>query len=247
MAGRINKYGLTRDIPAHVKLAVRRECGFGCVICGLAIAQYEHFDPPFKDAGAHDPAGIALLCGGCHDKKTHGFWSASKVAEARRDPITFKNGYARDALDLQSPFVLRIGSSSFEDVSTIVRTREGEYWFQIEEPEAETAPIRLSVVFFDRDGRPSLEIQENEWRCFTGQWDTQVKGKTITVRHGPGNIVLELVAEPRHGIHLTRLAMQKGDLGISVERNGRLTLTRAGGTTTFEEVQAMGADAIFVV
>ena len=247
MAGRINKYGLTDYIPAEVRRAVRRECGFGCVICGLAITQYEHFDPPFEEARAHHPAGIALLCGGCHDKKTRGFWSVSKVVEAHRSPITFKNGYARDAFDLRSPFVLRIGSSSFEDVSTIVRTHDGEYWFKIEEPEAKGAPIRLSVVFFDKSGHLSLEIQENEWRCFSGQWDTEAKDRTITVRRSPGDIVLEVVAEPPHGIHLTRLAMQKGDLGISVERNGRLTLTRAGGITTFEENLASGADAIFVV
>lgn len=247
MAGRINKYGLTDYIPAEVKRAVRRECGFGCVICGFAIAQYEHFDPPFEEAIAHHPAGIALLCGGCHDKKTRGFWSSSKVAEARRKPITFKNGYAHDTFDIQSPFVLRIGSSSFEDVSTIVRTNEGECWFQIEEPETENAPIQLSVVFFDKRGHLSLEIQRNEWRCFSGQWDTEAKNKTITVRCGPGDIVLELVAEPPHGIHLNRLAMQKGDLGISVERNGRLRLTRAGGITTFEENLAGGADAVFIV
>lgn len=247
MAGRINKYGLTDYIPAEVRQAIRRECGFGCVICGLAITQYEHFDPPFEEARVHHPAGIALLCGGCHDKKTRGFWSASKVAEARRNPITFKNGYARDFFDLRSPFVLRIGNSSFEDVSIIVRTHEGEHWFMIEEPEVEGAPIRLSVVFFDKNGHPSLEIQENEWRCFSDQWDVEIEGKRIIVRRGSGDIALELAAEPPRGIHLVRLAMQKGDLGISVERNGCLTLRRAGGVTTFEENLVSGADTVFVV
>ena len=246
MVGRVNKYGLTRDIPAEVKREVRRECGFGCVICGLAIVQYHHFDPPFQEARTHNSAGIVLLCGGCH-QKSDGFWSASKVATARRNPITFKNGYARDAFDLRSPFVLRIGSSSFENVSTIVRTHEGERWFVIEEPEAEGAPVRLSVVFFDKNGHLSLEIQENEWRCFSGQWDTEVEGRTIIVRRGPRDLALELVAEPPHGINLTRLAMQQGALGIYVERNGRLTLMRAGGITTFEESFASGADAVFVV
>lgn len=247
MAGRINKYGLTDNIPPEVRRIVRRECGFGCVICGYAIAQYEHFDPPFEEAKEHNPSGIALLCGGCHDKKTRGFWSASKVAEARRSPITFKIGYSRNAFDLKSPFVLRVGSSSFENVSTVVRTNEGERWFVIEEPETEGGPVRLSVTFFDKNGLLSLEIQENEWRCFSGQWDTEVKGKTITVRHGPRDIALELLAEPPHGINLTRLVMQKGDLGISIGRNGQLTLMRDGGITTFEGNLVIGADAVFIV
>lgn len=45
----INKYGLTRDIPASVKRAVRQRDGFGCVICGLGIYTYEHIDQPFKN------------------------------------------------------------------------------------------------------------------------------------------------------------------------------------------------------
>ena len=142
MAGRINKHGLSDYIPADVRRTVRRDCGFGCVVCGLAIAQYEHFDPPFEDAMAHRAKGIALLCGACHDKKSRGFWSTDKVAEARRDPRTFKRGYAHDAFDPRPPFTLWIGSSYFKDVRTIVRTVEGEDWFRIDEPEAATGPCR---------------------------------------------------------------------------------------------------------
>ena len=51
----INKHGLPRTIPPDVKRAVRRACGFGCVICGLGIVDYEHVDPTFADALVHDP------------------------------------------------------------------------------------------------------------------------------------------------------------------------------------------------
>ncbi len=247
MADQINKYGLPREISPDVKRTVRRECGFGCVICGCAIVQYEHFDPPFEEAREHNPAGIALLCGGCHDKKTRGFWSASKVAEARRNPTSLKIGYSRDAFDLKSPFVLRVGSSIFENVSTVVMTSEGERWFVIEEPEVDGGPVRLSATFYDTNGQLSLDIQENEWRCFSKQWDTEIKGKRITVRRGARDIALELVVEPPHEISLTRLVMKKGDLGISIERNGQLTLMRDGGTTTFEGNLVIGADAVFIV
>jgi hypothetical protein len=106
MTSPTNKYGLTRDIPAGVKRAVRRACGFGCVICGHAIIQYEHFNPPFAEAKEHNPEGMALLCGGCHDRKTRGFLSVSTVAQARQNPRAFQRGYAHDLFDLRSPFIL---------------------------------------------------------------------------------------------------------------------------------------------
>ena len=48
-----NEHGLPRHIPADVARAVRQECGFGCVICGVALIQYEHFDPEFAEAREH--------------------------------------------------------------------------------------------------------------------------------------------------------------------------------------------------
>jgi len=63
MVNEINIHGLSRTIPEGIKRQVRQECGFGCVVCGLAIATYEHIDPPFKTAKDHDPSKIAYLCG----------------------------------------------------------------------------------------------------------------------------------------------------------------------------------------
>lgn len=247
MSGTTNQFGLRRHIPAGIRRAVRRECGFGCVVCGLAIATYEHFDPPFDEASEHNPNGIAFLCGACHDKKTRGIWSPDKISLARKNPITYKNGYARDAFDLQFPFTLHIGSSSFENVATVVRTQEGERWFTIEKPEAADAPLRLSVVFFDTDGKPSLEIDENEWKCMLGQWDTEVVGRTISVRRGPHDIALQLVMVPPNGMRLSRLHMRKRDLSVQVDRSGRLTIERNGGVTELEDCLAPGLDAVVVL
>jgi hypothetical protein len=74
-----NRFGLSRDIPRGIKREVRRRSGFGCVICGCAIFEYEHVDPPFSEAKQHDPSGITLLCGQCHSYVTRGVWSKDKV------------------------------------------------------------------------------------------------------------------------------------------------------------------------
>lgn len=226
---------------------MRRECGYGCVICGLAFVQYEHFDPPFKEAQKHRPEGIALLCGACHDKKTYGIWSPEKVVAARKNPITFRNGFARDAFDLTAPFCLWLGSSTVENISTIVKTWEGERWFSIEPPEAPEGPVRVSATFFDQVGKPSLTIDVNEWKVFSHHWDTEVEGPKITVRNAPGEIVLELVATPPHGLKLTHLKMLRADLGILIEPTGRVIIKRAGGETILDGCSVDDSDAVFIV
>jgi len=40
-----NKFGLSRTIPEAIKSQIRRDDGYGCVVCGNALYQYEHIDP----------------------------------------------------------------------------------------------------------------------------------------------------------------------------------------------------------
>jgi 5-methylcytosine-specific restriction endonuclease McrA len=69
----MNKHGLNRAIPSGIKREVRQRCGFGCVVCGLGIVQYEHVEPEFSDAVKHEADKIVLLCPQCHSKVTTGF------------------------------------------------------------------------------------------------------------------------------------------------------------------------------
>lgn len=43
-----NQHGLSRNISEDIKQEVRKKSGFGCIICGLGIYEYEHIDPEFK-------------------------------------------------------------------------------------------------------------------------------------------------------------------------------------------------------
>ena len=95
----VNKFGLSRVIPAEIKREIRQQCGFGCVICGLGIIQYEHVDPEFKDAKKHDPANMTLLCPQCHSKVTTKMWSKSRVKLAMRMPKCLQQGYSNEFFD----------------------------------------------------------------------------------------------------------------------------------------------------
>ncbi len=82
-----NQFGLPREIPGDVRRAIRKRCGFGCVICGAALYEYHHFNPAYVDAVEHNPNNIALLCGSHHDKATKGMLSDVTVREASLHPV----------------------------------------------------------------------------------------------------------------------------------------------------------------
>jgi hypothetical protein len=215
------------------------------VICGLAIAQYEHIDPPFPEAKVHDPKKMALLCGTCHDRITRGVWSKEKVFSARESPITFSRGYAKDAFDFRDPFDLFIGNSHFRDIRCIIRKGTGEEWFTIEPPETLEAPPRLSAIFFGPSGFPELEIVQNEWRCSTGVWDLKISGPTMEVISAPRQVMLRLEAIPPHGIEIQYLKMFFHDTGILIESNGTILLKFAGTEIRWSGSDVTNADAVF--
>lgn len=80
----VNKYGLSRYIPAEVRREVRQRSKFGCVLCRCGFYQYEHIDPTFEDATEHDPDYICCLCGACHDLITRGHFSKEAIKLAYR-------------------------------------------------------------------------------------------------------------------------------------------------------------------
>lgn len=204
----MNKHGLSRTIPAAVKREVRRSCGFGCVICGASIIEYEHIDPPFAEAKEHDPDKIALLCPQCHAKVTRDFLSKEAVKEARRNPHCLKEGYASEFIDVgrQHPRVKFAGVTLVEcDIPVQV---DEVPLFQVKEAEEEGGPFRLSANFANSKGEHSLQIIENEWKVFTGNWDVEVVGGTITIRDAPGQISLKLSVAGRDTIAVEALDMQ---------------------------------------
>lgn len=205
MSDKLNKHGLSRNIPEQVKREVRQQCGFGCVICGTAIAQYEHYEPDFAEATEHLAKGITLLCGACHDKVTRGFWSKQKVSEASKSPICIKRGHAIDAFDIsfQHPLI-RIGPATWINTSTILDVM-GQTVLRIDPPEADGCPYRVSGVFSDDQTGNALVIDANEWKASASLWDVEVEGKTVTIRRKPRDIILRLVADPGKGITISKI------------------------------------------
>ncbi len=228
----VNAYGLSRTIPKEVKRQVRQECGFGCVVCGLAIGMYEHIDPPFKDAKEHDPSRIAYLCGSCHDRVTRGTWSKQKIVEARSDPWCISHHRCHDSFDISVPNpVIWVGPNEIININKILSI-DDHVILSIEPPEQQGAPYSISGEFYDNSGNLLFTIDRNEWVGSIQTWDIETVGRTLTIRKGPGKIALRITGLPPKGIIIERADMFCQHARFTVnEYQARLLTSNDGGVT----------------
>ncbi len=228
-----NQFGLSRNIPESIKRQVRQRCGYGCVICGTGIVEYEHIRPEFAKAKAHDPLGIALLCPTCHAKKTRNFLSARRVLEAMERPAAKTSGFAFSELEnhRSHPYVV-LGGMTLMNCPTPVQVG-GIPLIRIEQAEEACGPYQITASFFDENGIPSLFIRRNEWQVAANTWDVEAIGGRITVRTGPGEIALQLLLDPGEGVVVERLKMHCGGYLIEADRDHLDVISPGSGRISF--------------
>jgi hypothetical protein len=202
-----NQHGLGRYVPQDVRREIRARCGFGCVICGLAYYDYEHFDPDFKDAKEHNADGMTLLCMQCNQKRARGTLSAETVARANANPKCKQRGFASELFDFgPEPIEVRLAGASFIDCRTLIQVR-GVDLLSFNPPVEPGSPFLLSGFFSDVTGATTLKIVENEWFAGDENWDVEVVGQLITIRRGLGDIALQVKVLPPHALVIERIDM----------------------------------------
>ena len=241
-----NKHGLSREIPEGIKRQVRQECGFGCVVCGFAIVEYEHIEA-FSECRSHDPNSIALLCSKHHSLVTRGFLGKEEIKRHRTNPITFLNGPCNtDFFHLQHPLRLSIGSNTIAHFECIVRNNDGAEWLAIAPPEHPKAPVRIHATFYNDDGSTSLRIHDNVWECQLEQtWDLVASGGVISLYRAPRREALRLRAELPNILHLERLDMMVGKSGIQINAAGVVTLLANGSSIRLTGSQFQQTDCVY--
>ncbi len=203
-----NQHGLGRYVPMDIRREIRTRCGFGCVICGLAYYDYEHFDPDFKDAKGHSANGMTLLCMQCNQKRARGTLSADTVARANANPKCRQQGFASEVFDFGlEPIEVKIGGASFIDCGTLIQVR-GVDILSFKPPTEPNSPFLLSGLLSDVTGATTLRIVDNEWFAGDENWDVHVIGPLITIRRGPGDIALQIRVMPPHSLVIERIDMQ---------------------------------------
>ncbi|KVN46810.1 hypothetical protein WT12_14590 [Burkholderia territorii] len=203
-----NRHGLSRTVPAAVKREIRQRCGFGCVVCGAAYIEYEHFDPDFADATEHNPAGMTLLCSQCNQKRARGRLSAETVAAANANPYCLRQGFSSEMFDFSAePIEIAFSGVTFYDCRHVIVVN-GFPLLSLAPPLEAGQPVRLSGCFSDAEGQETLTIKDNEWFVGAGNWDVECVGPRITIRNAPGEISLVLRMEPPTRLVVERIDMQ---------------------------------------
>jgi len=208
----LNRHGLKRDIPSPIKRVVRQRCGFGCIVCGKAIYQYHHTNPPFADAIRHDPDKIVLLCLECHGLVTSGLLSNRTIERSALSPKCLERGFSYFPLDIndESDGDLQVrvvlGTTTFINVRSIIKLNNKPL-FSIYPPETLGLPARLSASFYDISGSEVARIIENEWQSSSANWDVEIVGPRVTIRQKLGDVCLIIKNDPPRGLIVERLNM----------------------------------------
>lgn len=224
-----NRHGLNRNIPADVKRVVRQHDGFGCVVCGSAIYTYEHIDPTFVDATAHEPNNIALLCASCHDRVTRGQLSKTTVKGAKAHPKCLEKGFSYGPFDVGTMHPeIKIGPVTATNVPIVIEAM-GDAILKVEPPEIEGGPFRLSARLANKLGAEVLYIEQNEWMTPTSNWDVQLIGPRIKIHSAPRDVALILRVDPPKSIILERLAMYYRGVRLIVREPEGLTIVAPDG------------------
>jgi len=215
-----NKYGLTRSsLSETVKRQIRKNSGFGCVKCGLAVGEYEHVDPEFNEALEHTPANMTYLCGRHHDLVTLGRVAKSTVKEWMKRPAALQAGFSFEQFDIgpNRPTIV-LGNITAIRPHVLIEYRDVPI-FWIDEPEEPGGPFRLNADFRNRSGHVVFSIRNNEWRARTDNWDVESKGPRTIIRNGSRDIALTIRTDPPNQLTVERMDMRVD--GLSFKFDGR--------------------------
>ena len=225
-----NRHGLSREIPQKVKRLVRQRCGFGCVVCGLALTDYEHVDPTFADAKTHDPDAIVLLCPTHHAAVTRGLMSKKRVLEHSKAPAALRVGFTHGAFEVSSrPLIVTLGNLICEDTPRII-TVGNIPLLSFAKSEYEDEPWQMTAIMADSFGNPLLSVKENTWRASSARWDIQSVGNRLTIRNGAKNIGLRLRHDPGNSLVFERARLSFAGIKVECSEDEGMLITHPDGS-----------------
>lgn len=173
-------------IPRPDERAIRQRCGFGCVICGLPLYEYDHMDG-WATVYAHDPDRITLLCDRHHSEKTKGLLPDELVEEFNARPVN-RSSATTPAYPLYygqgSPAIVLGGNrcvpiDANQDVHALVLDGRSVLGFRNED-----GHILLHVDMLNESGSEVLSICDNELRFIPHVFDVKFVGRVLTLRTG---------------------------------------------------------------
>lgn len=211
-----------------MKREVRQRCGFGCVICGCPIYQYDHLEE-WSKVKKHEAANLTLLCDKHHAEKTKGLLTKEKVADANATPFNLSKGKSSANLLHFSgkKCEINIGGNLFYSswsgdtgqMFPLVIDRVPIIGFVFEE-----GNLYLTCCIFDESNNLALHIVKNELVYSTTSWDIEFVGKTLKLREKARKILLSITFNPPDKVHIKKARILCNGVEILIEPDQMLVV-----------------------
>lgn len=198
----------SRNIPLPIQREVRQRCGFGCVVCGLPLYEYEHMEEWAK-VKRHIADEITLLCDQHHREKTGGLLPKEVVAKANETPFNLRKGVSKpyDLHFAGESAEIVVGGNSFtcqdQGYGTIMMpiTVDGIALVGLIIADGH---LLLNLAIFDEFNAPVLHIKNNQLFYSTDPWDIQLVGTNLIVRERHRKILIDIMFEPPNRVIINR-------------------------------------------
>ncbi|ENC7033452.1 hypothetical protein ABUU69_003542 [Vibrio cholerae] len=210
----------SRNIPLPIQREVRQRCGFGCVICGLPLYEYEHMEE-WAVVKRHVADEITLLCDQHHREKTGGLLPVEVVKAANKAPFNLKEGNSKpyNLHFAGTEATIEIGGNSFT-------CKDNGYGTAMVPVSVDGTPLigliladghlLLNLVVFDEYNAPVLHIKNNQLIYSTSPWDIQLVGKKLTIREAHKKILFEIEFFPPNRVVINRGRLLRNGVEILI-------------------------------
>ena len=195
-------------IPLPIQREIRQRCGFGCVICGLPLYDYDHIIG-WTEIKRHIADEITLLCNTHHREKTSRLLPNEVVIEANKNPHNLKEGVSK-------PYDLHYSGSECETNigSVIITTKDEGYGTEIIPLSIDDIPIikfimseghlLLTLNLYDQYNNFVLRVVNNQLVYSVSPWDIEFVGRNLIIREAKRNIFIDLEFEVPNKIIIKR-------------------------------------------
>jgi hypothetical protein len=211
-------------IPAEVAREVRQRCGFGCVLCGMPLYEYEHM-LEWANVKRHVAEEMTLLCRQHHGERTDKLLPIEAVQAANADPYNRRTGISKNVFLHYSgkDLKLRVANSSFEYrglqdgamVAPLVIDNQPIVAFRVDQ-----GHLLLSFTAFDEVNRPIIQVNDNELVYdAAARWDIEWVGQKLVFRDGRRRILLQLRFSPPNEISITKGRILRNGIEILIGKN----------------------------
>lgn len=175
---------------------MRQRCGFGCVLCGNPVIDYDHIEE-YHIVKEHKEENITLLCPQHHREKTAGRLPKSMVIEANKNPFNLrKNNIGKNNLYYYgNEATITIGTVSFytKDCGNgsilipLIIYEKIPIHFLLKDNE-----LLLNVKLRDKNDDIILLIENNQLKASIGIWDFKYVGTSLLLREKTRSVFIEV-------------------------------------------------------